>query len=81
MDPKLSGAVYPRPGLMSNTSQVNAADPDLSEFPRFEEAMPLLECELRKGEVLYIPPLFWHHIEALSISFSVSFWWGKRRAL
>ncbi|CAM9244870.1 unnamed protein product [Scytosiphon promiscuus] len=77
----LSAAVYPRPGLMSNTSQVDAADPNLSEFPRFKEAMPLLECELRKGEVLYIPPLFWHHVEALSISFSVSFWWGKRRAM
>ncbi len=66
---------------MSNTSLVDAANPDLSEHPRFKEAMPLVECELRKGEVLYIPPLFWHYIESLEVSFSVSFWWGKRRTL
>ncbi|CBJ29518.1 conserved unknown protein [Ectocarpus siliculosus] len=81
VDRKLSAAVYPRPGLMSNTSEVDAANPDLSKYPRFKEIMPLMECELRKGEVLYIPPLFWHHIESLETSFSVSFWWGKRRTL
>eukprot|EP00752_Nemacystus_decipiens_P010037 g8950.t1 len=81
VDRKLSESVYPRPGLMSNTSEVDAANPDLSKHPRFEEVLPLLECELRKGEVLYIPPLFWHHIESLEVSFSVSFWWGKRRTL
>lgn len=81
VDRKLSESVYPRPGLMSNTSEVDAANPDLAEHPRFKEVLPLLECELRKGEVLYIPPLFWHHIESLEVSFSVSFWWGKRRTL
>ncbi|CAN0122917.1 unnamed protein product, partial [Ectocarpus sp. 12 AP-2014] len=81
VDRKLSAAVYPRPGLMSNTSEVDAANPDLSKYPRFKEIMPLMECELRKGEVLYIPPLFWHHIESMETSFSVSFWWGKRRTL
>lgn len=81
VDRALSASVYPRPGLMTNTSEVDAANPDLSKHPRFTEAMPLLECELRKGEMLYIPPLFWHHVESLDVSFSVSFWWGKRRTL
>lgn len=81
VDRALSAAVYPRPGLMTNTSAVDAAAPDLRQYPRFEEVMPLVECELRKGEMLYIPPLFWHHITSLEISFSVSFWWGKRRTL
>lgn len=78
---ELSAAVYPRPGLMNNTSQVDAANPDLSLYPKFADVMPLLECELERGEMLYIPPLFWHHIESLSVSFSVSFWWGRRRTL
>lgn len=81
VDRALSGSVYPRPGLMTNTSEVDAANPDLLTYPLFKDAMPLTECELRKGEMLYIPPLFWHHIESLEVSFSVSFWWGKRRTL
>lgn len=81
VDRKLSASVYPRPGLMTNTSEVDAANPDLSKHPLFADAMPLVVCELRKGEMLYIPPLFWHHIVSLEVSFSVSFWWGKRRAL
>lgn len=28
------------------------------------------------GELLYIPPRCWHYIRSLSLSFSVSFWWG-----
>ena len=66
---------------MTNTSEVDAANPDLSKHPLFADAMPLVVCELRKGEMLYIPPLIWHHIVSLEVSFSVSFWWGKRRAL
>lgn len=81
VDHTLSNSVYPRPGLMTNTSAVDAANPDLDEHPLFKNAMPLVECELRKGEMLYIPPLFWHHITSLEVSFSVSFWWGKRRTL
>ncbi|CAM9549474.1 unnamed protein product [Discosporangium mesarthrocarpum] len=80
VDRARSWAVYPREGLMSNTSAVDAALPDLERFPKFAEASPA-GCVLRAGEVLYIPPLFWHHIEALEVSFSVSFWWGKRRTL
>lgn len=81
VDRALSASVYPRPGLMHNTSEVDAANPNLSKHSRFADAMPLLECELRKGDLLYIPPLFWHHIESLDVSFSVSFWWGRRRTL
>ena len=31
---------------------------------------------LRDGEVLYIPPHWWHYVEAQETSFSVSFWWS-----
>lgn len=32
-------------------------------------------CYLGPGEMLYIPPNWWHHVTALTPSFSVSFWW------
>eukprot|EP00903_Cladosiphon_okamuranus_P019922 g18309.t1 len=43
VDRKLSESVYPRPGLMSNTSEVDAANPDLSKYPRFKQVLPLLD--------------------------------------
>ena len=44
-------------------------------FPRFP-AQPAFEVLLRPGTMLYIPPRWWHHVTALSLSASVSFWWG-----
>ena len=55
-------------------SQVDVENPDLAKFPKFAEA-PWMECTLQEGEMLYMPPRFWHHVRSLSTSFSVSFWW------
>ncbi|KAF2725931.1 Clavaminate synthase-like protein [Polychaeton citri CBS 116435] len=44
-------------------------------FPDFKEAV-YQECILGPGECLYIPLGWWHYVESLSTSFSVSFWWN-----
>ena len=76
--PEFSQHLYPdNCGLMPNNSRVNFEYPDLEQHPLFAEA-PGLECELRAGEMLYIPPRFWHFVRSECTSFSVSFWWGKR---
>ena len=31
---------------------------------------------LQAGEALYLPPGFWHFVQAQSASASVSFWWS-----
>lgn len=67
--------LYPHDStLLFNTSQVDVENPDLDSFPEFEKASKK-ECLLRPGDVLYIPPKYWHHVRALENSFSVSFWW------
>lgn len=66
--------LYPREGMLKNTSQVDVESPDLSTYPEFGRAVPR-ECLLNPGEMLYIPPKYWHHVRALDNSFSVSFWW------
>lgn len=60
--------------LLWNTSRVDVESPDLDKFPKFKEAK-YCECVLKAGELLYIPPKYWHYVRSLSISFSVSFWW------
>lgn len=71
-----SQCLYPNPGMLNNTSSVDCDEPDLKAFPRFAEGVGF-EGVLNPGELLYIPPLWWHHIRSLKPSFSVSFWWGK----
>ncbi|XP_006813260.1 bifunctional peptidase and arginyl-hydroxylase JMJD5-like [Saccoglossus kowalevskii] len=71
----VSEGLYPHGGrLLDNTSQVDAENPDLIRFPLFATT-PYMDCILQPGEMLYIPPKYWHYIRSLDVSFSVSFWW------
>ena len=49
-------------------------DVDEDAFPLFR-GTPYIDLMLREGEMLYIPPNWWHFIESTETSFSVSFWW------
>jgi len=70
-----AGDMYPVRGALNNTSAVaNPLAPDRAAFPRFPPA-PTFAVDLAPGDLLYIPPLWWHHVTALSRSASVSFWW------
>lgn len=60
--------------LLSNTAQVDPVSPNLEKFPKYAEAKGI-KCLLEPGDILYIPPKWWHHVTALDKSFSVSFWW------
>jgi len=74
-DPNESENLYPHEGsLLSNTAQVNPEEPDYKTFPNYKNSVAW-ECHLKQGEMLYIPPKWWHHVRSLSTSFSVSFWW------
>jgi [protein]-arginine 3-hydroxylase / protease len=74
--PKYSANLYPHVGskLLANSSQVDVEHPDHARFPEFDAAVPQ-ECVLRAGEMLYIPPKYWHYVRSLSTSISLSFWW------
>ncbi|CAJ0748103.1 20945_t:CDS:2 [Entrophospora sp. SA101] len=73
--PEETTNLYPfeQDGFLGNTSQVDVEAPDLERFSRFASAK-YQECILEPGELLYIPPGWWHYVKSLTISFSVSFW-------
>jgi hypothetical protein len=52
-------------------------DPDFERFPRFREALAAARtAELEPGDAIYIPTLWWHHVEALSaFNILVNYWW------
>ncbi|XP_046834159.1 lysine-specific demethylase 8 isoform X2 [Vespa crabro] len=74
-DPTDSINLYPYDTkLLYNTAQVDPLKPDYIKWPDFKKAKGFM-CYLGPGEMLYIPPKWWHHVTALTPSFSVSFWW------
>jgi hypothetical protein len=60
-------------------SLVDFAKPDLERFPRFAQAMEQARsAELGPGDALFIPSMWWHHIEALEpFNALVNYWWRQ----
>ncbi|HBK15434.1 MAG TPA: cupin [Erythrobacter sp.] len=58
-------------------SLVDFHDPDLAAFPRFAEALAHARvAELEPGDALYIPSMWWHHVEGLeAFNVLVNYWW------
>ena len=59
-------------------SLVKFDEPDFYQFPRFKDALASASvAELEPGDALYIPSMWWHHVESLD-SFSVlaNYWWS-----
>ncbi len=83
----LTLVVYPflHPG--GQQSQIDFEAPNFRDFPNFAEFATLkrsnnvtdqqklpVVAALEPGDVLYLPPLWFHHVSALSPSISVSVW-------
>lgn len=60
-------------------SLVDFAAPDLQRFPRFAEAQRHAQVAvLEPGDALFIPSLWWHHIEALdAFNVLLNYWWRQ----
>jgi hypothetical protein len=58
-------------------SLVSLREPDFVRFPRFSEALAAaVTAELGPGDAIYIPPLWWHHVESLEpFNLLVNYWW------
>lgn len=59
--------------FLSNTSQIDAANPDFERFPMVSR-VHFYELLLQPGDCLYLPPKWWHYVRSDTPSFSVSFW-------
>jgi len=60
-------------------SLVHVAEPDFERFPRFRDALAAAcSAELGPGDALFIPTLWWHHVESLDpqLNVLVNYWWN-----
>lgn len=58
-------------------SVVHPKSPDFERYPRYREALAAsLVAEMEAGDALYIPPLWFHQVEALEkVNLLVNYWW------
>ncbi len=58
-------------------SLVDFAKPDFDRFPRFREALANARAAvLEPGDAIYMPPLWWHHVQSLErVNMLVNYWW------
>jgi len=58
-------------------SVVHPQEPDFERYPRWREALAAARVvEMEAGDALYIPPLWFHQVEALEkVNLLVNYWW------
>lgn len=58
-------------------SLVDFDEPDFERYPRFAEALEHAQVsELAPGDAIFIPSMWWHHVEGLdSLNILINHWW------
>ncbi|HEX5688225.1 MAG TPA: cupin-like domain-containing protein [Ideonella sp.] len=61
------------------TSLVDFNNPDLARFPKFAQALRRAQvAELGPGDAIFMPSMWWHHVEALDpFNLLVNYWWRQ----
>ena len=81
--PKQSKKLYMHPFhyRIVHTSQIDSYidvnKPNLSIFPKLQDA-EFIEVILKAGDILYIPPYWWHQVQGLSLNISITYRWDCR---
>lgn len=58
-------------------SLVDFSKPDFERFPKFRDALAAaLTFDLEPGDAIFIPSMWWHHVESMaSFNLLVNYWW------
>jgi len=84
--PEQTGNLYPGPlnftPAGAPTSMVDLNNPDFDRFPQFKEALAnAWSAELNPGDAIFIPMLWWHHVESLEkVNTLMNYWWNGSSA-
>ena len=58
-------------------SMVDLHNPDFESYPRFREALKTAQvAELEPGDAIFVPSMWWHHVEGLAaFNVLINYWW------
>ena len=75
------GPLEPTPGGQA-VSVLDFADPDFERYPRFREALAAGQSAvLEPGDAIFIPSMWWHHVQGLdAFTVLVNYWWNSMPA-
>jgi lysine-specific demethylase 8 len=65
-------------GGMYNFSPVGIENADLTDYPLAARVRGL-QCTVGPGDLIYIPPRWWHCVQSLTTSISMANWWSHSR--
>ena len=75
--------LYPGPLELNPGGQavslVDFRNPDFAKFPRFRAALEAgYSATLEPGDAIFVPSMWWHHVEGLSpFNTLVNYWWSS----
>ena len=81
--PDQIGNLYPGPLDFSPGGQaisvVDFHNPDYDRYPKFREAIEVAQVtELGPGDAVFVPSMWWHHVESLdAFNVLVNYWWRQ----
>jgi hypothetical protein len=60
-------------------SLVDLHNPDFKKYPKFETALEsAIVAELAPGDAIFIPSMWWHHVDGLDpFNVLINYWWRK----
>jgi hypothetical protein len=60
-------------------SLVDITRPDLERFPRYAQALAHAQVvELEPGDAVFVPSMWWHHVESLAdFNVLINYWWRQ----
>jgi hypothetical protein len=63
-------------------SMVDFEEPDLEAYPRFRAALKNAQvAELSPGDAIWVPSMWWHHVEGMEIlNVLINYWWSDTPA-
>jgi len=64
-------------------SLVDFKNPDFIKYPKFKQALKQAQvAELEAGDALFLPSMWWHHVEGLThFNLLSTFWWSSTEQL
>lgn len=84
--PEQTANLYPGPlnftPAGAPTSLVDLNNPDFDRYPLFKQALAgAYSAELAPGDAIFIPMLWWHHVESLDkVNALMNYWWNGSSA-